>query len=260
VGGGRRLRGGGGLGDNRAMPSRRVVLALVAGGLLAWAGSVAAQRPAAPSVATRLRQAHEQYLEARAARDVARLATIDGDLRAVMAIRPSVRYGAFRSGYEVLGLRRMPFEAELLAYDGAVLREAHAIDPHSSARPFTLFSTIFPDGEAAVDVPDLAAARAYLREFPEGPFAADVHILLGDFFDDLYKAIRAGEALADYKRACFGRFVTAAPVEAQLEAAHRLGVAHYRRGLALRPRDDRARQAMRALADGTTNGWHFCAD
>lgn len=239
------------------MPSRRVAVVSVAGGLLAWA-SIAAQRPL--SVDTRLRQAHEQYLEARAARDVARLAIVDGDLRAVMAIRPYVGYRAFRSGYEALGLRRMPFESELLAYDGKVLREAHAIDPDSPARPHTLFSTIFPQGEADVDVPDLAAARSYLREFPEGPFAADVHVLLGHFHNDLYKAIRAGDALVDYKRACFGRFTTAAPVEAQLEAAHRNGVAHYRQGLALRPRDQRARRAMQALTDGTTNTWYFCAD
>ena len=242
------------------MPSRRVAFAVVAGGVLAWAGSVTAQRSAAASVATRLRQAHQQYVEARAARDVARLATIDGDLRAVMAIRPWVRYGVFRSGYEVLGLQRAVFEGELLAYDGKVLREAHAIDPHSPARPHTLFSTIFPKGEASVDVPDVAAARAYLGEFPEGPFAADVHILLGDFHDDLYKAIRAGDALVDYKRRCFGRFITTAPVEAQLEAAHRNGLTHYRQGLARRPRDQRARQALQALTDGTTNGWHFCAD
>lgn len=240
------------------MASRRVGLALAAGAILAGVASASAQR--AVSVETRLRQAHQQYLEARAAGDVARLATIDGDLRAVMAIRPAVGYGVFRSGYEVLGLQRMVFESELLAYDGKVLREAHAIDPHSDARPFTLFSTIFPKGEADGGVPDVAAARAYLREYPEGPFAADVHIVLGDFHDDLYKAIRAGDALIDYKRACFGRFITPAPVEAQLEAAHRTGLVHYRRGLALRPRDQRVQKAMRALNDGTTNGWHFCGD
>ena len=165
-----------------------------------------------------------------------------------------------RPGYDVLGLAPAVFAPELLAYSGKVLREAHAIDPHSAARPFTLFSTLFPKGEAYVDVPDTSAARAYLDEFPEGPFAADVHILLADFYDDLYKAIRAGDALIDYKRACFGRFVTAAPVEAQLGTAQRAGLAHYRRGLALRPRDGRTRQAMQALETGTTNGWHFCGD
>lgn len=239
------------------MPSRRVAL-VVAGGIAVWAASMAAQR--APSVETRLRQAHQQYLEARATRDVVRLATIDGDLRAVMSIRPWVRYGVFRSGYEVLGLRRAVFEGELLAYDGKVLREAHGIDAHSAARPFTLFSTIFPKGEAYVDVPDTAAARAYLDEFPEGPFAADAHIVLADFHDDLYKAIRAGDRLIDYKRACFGRFIPSAPTQTQLESAQRRGLAHYRQGLALRPRDDRARQAMHALETGTTTGWHFCAD
>ncbi len=164
-----------------------------------------------------------------------------------------------RPGYDVLGLEPAVFDAELLHYTGKVLREAHAIDPNSSARPFTLFATIFPKGEAYVDVPNAAAARAYLREFPEGPFAPDVHLVLADFYDDLYKAIRAGESLVDYKRACFGRFITSAPVHAQLESAQRKGLAHYRQGLALR-RDDRARQAMQGLETGTTTGWHFCAD
>jgi hypothetical protein len=237
---------------------RACATGLVAGVIAACALPVAAQRAA--SVETMLRRAHQQYIEAHASRDVARLATIDGDLRVVLAIRPPVRFAVFRDEYEVLGLQRMVFEGELLAYDGKVLREAHALDPHSGARPFTLFSTIFPHGEAYVEVPNVAAARTYLREFPEGPFAADVHLVLGDFYDDLYKAIRAGDALVDYKRACFGRFVSSAPAEAQLEAAQRAGLSHYRRGLALRPFDARARQALRALETGTTNGWHFCAD
>jgi hypothetical protein len=232
--------------------------ALVVGVVFAWAPFVLAQRSA--SVETRLRQAHRQYIEARAARDVARLATIDGDLRAVMAIRPFVRATELRHGYDDLGLAPAIFDVDFLHYSGKVLREAHAIDPHSSARPFTLFSTVFPKGEAYVDVPDVIAARGYIREFPEGPFAAEVHFVLGDFYDDLYKAIRAGEALINYKRACFGRFVTSAPIEDQLEAAQRTGLAHYRRGLALRPHDTRALHAMHALETATTNSWHFCAD
>jgi hypothetical protein len=230
---------------------------LVVSGLLLAVGA-AAQRPF--SVATTLQHAHQQYAAAHAAPDVASLARIDGDLRAVMAIRPFVRATELRPGYDELGLAPAVFDVDLLHYSGKVLREAHAIDPHSSARPFTLFSTIFPKGEAYVDVPNVAAAVAYLREFPEGPFAADVHFVLGDFHDDLYKAVRAGDALIDYKRACFGRFVSSAPAEAQFDAAQRVGVSHYRRGLALRPRDTRARKAMRALETGTTNGWHFCAD
>lgn len=222
--------------------------------------SAAAIAQAPPSVASTLRRAHGEYVEARTARDVAALARIDGDLRAVMAARPFVKAGVLRPGYDALGLVPAPFDVELLAYSGKVLREAHAIDPNSSARPFTLFSTIFPKGEADVDVPDVAAARAYLHEFPEGPFVADVDLLLGYFYDDLYKAIRAGEALADYRRACFGRFISSAPVQAQLESAQRSGLAHYRRGLALRPHDMRARHAMQALETGTTNSWHYCAD
>jgi hypothetical protein len=238
------------------MPSGGV--AFVVALAMACALPAAAQRP--PSAETRLRRAHEQYLEARAARDATRLATIDGDVRAVMASRRLMPFGLFRRGYEVLGLQRAVFEAELLAYDGKVLREAHAFDPHSGARPFTLFSTIFPKGEAYVDVPDVAAARAYLREFPEGPFAADVHHVLADFHDDLYKAIRAGEQLIDYKRACFARFITSRPRQMQLDTAQRAGVDHYQRVLALRPGDQRARWSLQALTNGSTDGWHYCAD
>jgi hypothetical protein len=233
-------------------------MALVVGAMVAWMPLVAGV--GAASVEKVLRLAHQQYLEAHADRDVAALARIDGDLRTVMAIRPFVKASVIRPGYDVLGLQPMVFEGELLAYDGKVLREAHAIDPDSSARAFTLFSTIFPKGEAYVDVPDVAGARAYLREFPEGPFAAEVHLVLADFYDDLYKAVRAGESLVDYKRACFRRFITSAPVQTQLESAQRKGLTHYRQGLALRPRDERARQAMQALETGTTTGWHFCTD
>ena len=235
------------------MAARGVVLGLVV--VLLSTAAVAQTR----SVATTLRRAQAEYLDARAARDVSALARIDGDLRTVMAVRPFVTASVLRPGYDVLGLQPGAFDVEVLAYDGRVLREAHAIDPDSSARPFTLFSTIFPDGEANVAVPDVAAARGYLREFPEGPFAAEVHLVLAGFYDDLYKAVRAGESLVADKRACFGRFITSAPVHAQLESAQRKGLAHYRRGLALR-RDDRARQAMQALETGTTTGWRFCAD
>ena len=64
----------------------------------------------------------------------------------------------------------------------------------------------------------------------------------------------------DYKRACFRRFLTSQSPQRQLGTTQRTGLEHYRRALALRPGDHRARQAMKALADGTTDGWHFCAD
>jgi hypothetical protein len=233
-------------------------IALTAAVALVCAPPAVAQR--STSVEARLRRAHEQYIEARAARDVTRLATIDGDLRAVLAIRPPVKYGLFRAGYEVLGLDRMVFEGELLDYDGKVLREAHAIDPHSSARAFTLFSTIFPKGEAYVDVPDVAAARAYLREFPEGPFAGEVHLVLAHFHDDLFKVLKGGGRVHAYKRECYQPYVTRRPIEEQMRAAQRIGLTHYRAALEIRPADQRVRESMRALSLGGTTTGYFCAD
>jgi hypothetical protein len=63
----------------------------------------------------------------------------------------------------------------------------HKINPRSPSRSFTLYSTVFPKGEDVGDIPNVEAARAYLREFPEGPFASDVYVDLAHFRDDLYK-------------------------------------------------------------------------
>ena len=128
--------------------------------------STAAVAQAPPSLPTTLRRAHAAYVEGRAARDVSRLAIVDGDLRALMAARRLVSVHQLRPGYEKLGLRPALFEAEYLTYTGKVLRDAHALDPHSPARPFTWFALVFPNGEDGWELPDAAAGSGLSARVP----------------------------------------------------------------------------------------------
>lgn len=119
---------------------------------------------------------------------------------------------------------------------------------------------MFPARRDVGRLPDVAAAQAYLREFPVGPFAADVHVALATFFDDLFKAIRAGATLADDKRPCFQRFITREPIAAQMEAAQREGERHYQQAIPSRRDADWLEARRRALADGTADRWFYCVD
>ena len=222
--------------------------------------STAAVAQAPPSLQTALRRAHAAYVEGRAARDVPRLAIVDGDLRALMAARRLVSVHELRPGYEELGLRPALFESEYLTYTGKVLRDAHAIDPHSPARPFTLFALVFPNGEDGWELPDAAAGRAYLREFPDGPFAAETHAALARLYFDLFQILSANKQSAAGKRECFQRYLTTGPPAAQRVAARRHGLAHYQNAVALRPRDRQLRSEMQALAAGAPTGGHYCSD
>lgn len=80
----------------------------------------------------------------------------------------------------------------MLDYSGKLLREANRIDPHSAFRSRTLFSTVehYTHTDTSWDVPDLRAAKAYLREFPKGPFAADADRILAGAYKDVYWGLR----------------------------------------------------------------------
>ena len=74
------------------------------------------------------------------------------------------------------------------SYSGKLLAEAHRIDPNSGFRSHTLFSTVldYSDPTDDWDLPNFNAARAYLREFPKGPFAPDAAMVLAGAYKDAY--------------------------------------------------------------------------
>jgi hypothetical protein len=189
-----------------------------------------------------------------------RLVQLDRELRRAVEEPPFARYGVARPGDEAIGVTPRSADPELLAYSGTILREAHAIDPRSTARASTLFATVFPPRASAVDMPDVAAARGYLQEFPAGPFAPYVHLALAHVHDDLFKVLRAGAQRIDDTRQCYQRFVTGEPIAAQLASTQRQGEAHYRQALPHWRDGDWLEAQRRALADGTTDRWFYCRD
>jgi len=205
--------------------------------------------------------------------DVGGLVLLDEELRRILPHYVSDNYvgpngkrfveaSYLRSGYEDLGLLRASFEPDLLNYSGKMLRDAHRINPRSPYRRYTLYSTLFPRGEDVGEIPALGAARSYLREFPRGPYAADVNLVLAHFQDDLYKLLRdmlKGQE-ADYKKECYGPYLSSKPYREQLRAARDLGVVYYRRVLALRPKETRAGEDLPQLLNGNSISWFFCPD
>jgi hypothetical protein len=143
-------------------------------------------------------------------------------------------------------------------YNGKLLREAHAIDPKSPSRPITLYSTVERAGESGgVDLPDFRAAKAYLREFPKGPFAADAALKLAGAYKDAYLARHCDQHLdcvADQLDDLKDK-----PSKEQEAQAEKMADSYLKQAIRLRPAD----QELREWRDDWREcppGYTFCAD
>jgi hypothetical protein len=161
--------------------------------------------------------------------------------------------------------------SDQLQYSGKLLIEAHRIDPASPFRRFTLFSTILGEGTShgLGEMPDVRAALEYLKEFPEGPFVDQTLIILGFFYDDLFKVCRGLQRndLPEYKLNCFSKYVRKTDVDGQAREAQRLAIRYYSQALDLN-RESRSdwfetqmiKRYKRDVETDKAEGWHFCAD
>jgi hypothetical protein len=198
--------------------------------------------------------------------DVVTLVRLDQQLRALIPYwsweGPPFSTKGFRRSYEGIGVRPLLFEPEFAGYSGKLLREAHAIDPRSQRR-FTLYSTVFgAEGETGNTPPVPEAAEAYLREFPNGPFAFQAHLALGTFQSDLFQVIEGAEAgdRESHKHECYRAYVTTAPLSVQRGRAQASAIEHYGALTRLRP-DVREFIDWSAKARlGRFEGWHYCGD
>lgn len=215
------------------------------------------------SIDTALARIYSEYTNALSRREVALLVSIDRELRTLIESRESVFAGSLRPEYEDLGVSRALFEPSLLVYSGKVLLDAHQISPRSRWRNHTLYSTVFVGGQDG-GIPNVQAARAYLREFPTGPFAADVYLHLGHFRDDLYKVLVGladPDGPPDYKLDCYRNYVTKQSYRVQQKAAQNAAIANYQQVLLLRPGDDQARLGLAEVSKGDgLHTWYFCPD
>ena len=168
----------------------------------------------------------------------------------------------FRPIYESIGVTRALFEPELLTYSGKLLVEAHRRDP-KVRRSYTLYATVFgEDGEVGHALPSLDAGRAYLREFPTGPFAVHVHLALATFYADLFKVVQrelAGEP-RDYKYDCFRAHLSGASLVAQRRRAQEAAVQHLAVVVGIRPEVRMLARWLAEMRAGRSEGWHYCGD
>lgn len=227
--------------------------------LLAWAPIALAGQDGTSDELARI------YRDYRARRsDIASLIAFDERLRELFRIRNAdyIEAKYQRPEYESLGIEPTLFEPDILIYTGKLLVDAHRLNPKSEYRRYTLYSTVFPDGnEHGNGVPSPRAAETYLREFPDGPFAAEVTRTLAFFYDDLYKVIRfelEGDRIG-YKHACFERFLSNRPNE-QVKIAQQAAISYYRKSITLLPDDKFLRDTLLQIEAGRNIGWHYCAD
>jgi len=215
---------------------------------------------------------HREYLRGP---DVAGLVVLHGKIRELIdepwkRDRKSIDLPNPNPLWRAIGVERGQF-SESLVYSGKLLVEAHRKNPRSYLREFTLFAEVMGErpSHGMGEMPNLNATLQYLKEFPEGPFARDTEIMLGDFYRDLFKVLANRKHVSGYKYDCFRKYIWNTDLAAQAERARNLSVSYYARALASSPpgwqETTRISQNHSAMKEGKLEridglGWSFCAD
>jgi len=163
-----------------------------------------------------LEEIHARHDTAIAKKDIGELVRLDGELRRLFdePWREShtlfdAKY--FRPEYSDLGIS-IGHYSDALGYSGRLLAEAHQLNPQSPYRRYTFYSALAGDG-SGYESPDMAVAQSYLREFPRGPFAPDVHLIIAMFNSDLFKFVRDRSRGEPLDHDCYTRFLIPADLE-----------------------------------------------
>lgn len=146
---------------------------------------------------------YREYLALGKSASVAQLVTLDTRLRKLLSVRTmcvaSDEEGWERSSDAAIGVSIEHYSG-MFQYSGDLLLAAHRLNPNTPLRSSTLYAMVEPhagDPDAWTGVPNFSAARAYLKEFPSGPFAADAALGLATGYAQAYSALRWKGALGD---------------------------------------------------------------
>lgn len=205
--------------------------------------------------------------------DVSRLVALDRQLDSLAKeIQKNDRSGAsakiWKKEYEAIGVY-VGHYSDQIGYSGKLLVEAHAINPNSPYREYTLFTTLLGEGtfHGLGEMPNIEAAKKYIREFPKGPFAAKTYAIIGSFYDDLSKVIMGqiedSKNNKDYKYDCFSKYLTNEPYQTQLKMARALAIENLEKSLAMTTeveQREHLRQELQDIKDGDLYSWYWCAD
>lgn len=206
--------------------------------------------------------------------DVRRLVALDQKLSSLVEnIQEGDKEGTsgrlWKPEYEAMGLY-VGHYSEQIGYSGKLLLQAHQLNPHSPQRNRTLFAGILGEGspDGLGEMPNIKQAYQYLREFPNGPYAGKTHAILGTFYSDLYKVLRALQKdpknSRDYKYKCFAPYIQRGALEAQAREARGRATTDLGRAVAALPKDPRTsylREELAAMRRGEESmGWSWCSD
>ncbi len=151
--------------------------------------------------------------------------------------------------------------SEALEYSGALLWEVKKRDVAKQYEAYTSRPGV-PD-PASGEAPIIKTALEYEKRFPTGPFIEDTLIIIGDFYSDLYLALKSSDQ-KDYKYECYSPFFDKTPIPDQIERARQTAIKYYARVLALHPKSEALEHPIEEekhdLELGNDPGWHFCAD
>lgn len=191
------------------------------------------------------------------------LVALDGRIRALLRDRPS--YRSCESDRDLIHDPRwermgvVPGYWGDLGYTGQLLLEVHRRDPHSPQRAYSLYSSLFGEQlESEWAMPDLSAAFAYAKEFPDGPFIRDVYLTIAHFHKDLFMVLR--DRHADFKYDCYAAYISGEPWATQQARARNISADYYRRVLVRDPGDDAVKRLLDETERGVVRQWSFCPD
>lgn len=207
-----------------------------------------------------------QYENAQKNKSVQSLFCLDSMLCAfVDSARKILPYGGhvkyWKDEYTRLGLSIGHYSDEF-QYSGRFLFEAHKLDPHSPYRPYTLYSEIvgIDDSDGLGRFPSIDVAFEYIKEFPRGPRASDVLMIIGDFYKDLFMALRDGKEKADYHYDCLKDYIDSTSISEQRVRAQNNSIYYYEQALNLKPDNAGLKGLIQEVKDGTVSGWSTCSD
>lgn len=212
-----------------------------------------------------LAELERAYRTAVSAKDIGALVALDREVEALVGrINDSLRVAAssdsvsptFTASSDALGVERNGFDAGEGSYDGRILLTAHTLNPNSEWRAHTLWSQVFKDDP--IGPPDLAVVRQYLREFPSGPFAADVAAMAGTLYHDLYMTLRD---TTGHGSMCVDHLITKAPRPVQIALARDSALTYLDLALRLAPSRGLALGARKRVAGRAEPGTlYHCPD
>lgn len=241
--------------------------------LFIWVFLAACSAYAADPVADKLEEIYRQYGAVKQDNSEAAVETLirlDQELRLLidkpwMVSNKSINGKYWKERYRTVGVH-VGHYSDALEYSGALLHEAKKRDVKKQYEAYTAYSDIYGGQRSfsgGFGMPNLAAALRYEKKFPTGPFIEDTLIIIGNFYDDLYKALKDRDE-KDYKYDCFSSFFDETPIMDQIERARKAAINYYSKILSVHSKNEAARNSVREwrnnLESGNSLGWHFCSD